>query len=234
MNHIQNFIKLLNSQGKRTQVAIAAVCMLIGILLATQFRVQQTASQALQDASESDLSQIVSNLNNEINNLRAETSDLRLQLFKIQRTSHDSAAVIKESSKNLNNLKIIAGLTKVAGPGVRVVVTDENKSLNSNDLVGIITELRVGGAEAVSINGIRVIANTGIMQRGSAIFVDGTPVSPPYELLAVGDPEVLHEALVITGGIRDNLSSLSGVSFYITKENNLRIDPVASAGKNAG
>ncbi len=234
MNHVQNFIKLLNSQGKRTQVAIAAVCMVIGILLATQFRVQQTASQVLQDATESDLSQIVSNLNSEINNLRAETSDLRLQLFKIQRTSHDSTAVIKETSKNLNNLKIIAGLTKVAGPGVKVEVTDENKSLNSNDLVGIITELRVGGAEAISINGTRVIAKTGIMQRGSAIFVDGAPVSPPYELIAIGDPDVLHEALVITGGIRDNLSSLSGVSFYITKENNLRIGPLASASKHSG
>lgn len=200
--------------------------MLIGILLATQFRVQQTASQVLQDATESDLSQIVSNLNSEINNLKAETSDLRLQLFKIQRASHDSAAVMQESSKNLNNLKIIAGLTKVDGPGIKVEVTDANKSLNSNDLVGIITELRVGGAEATSINGVRVVATTGIMQRGSGIFVDGKPVSPPYEFLAIGDPDVLHEALVITGGIRDNLSSLSGVSFYITKEDVLTIEKI--------
>jgi uncharacterized protein YlxW (UPF0749 family) len=231
LKNYQSFLKLLNSQAKRTQIAIALVAALLGILIVTQLRANQTASQALQTASESDLSQIVGNLNNEINMLRAEAANLRLQLFKIERTSNDSASIMKESSKNLNNLKIIAGVTKVSGPGIKIQITDDNSSLNSYDLVDLITELRVGGAEAISINGIRIVARTGIMQDNRGIFIDQKPVSPPYEVLTIGEPEVLYEALVIAGGIRDKLTALSGVSFYITKENSVLIDSVAEPGK---
>ena len=224
MKHFQSLITTLNTKARRTQVAIATICILIGVLIVTQLRVQQTASQALQAATESDLSQIVSNLDNEINALRAEAADLRLQLFKIERVSNDSSEIMKESAKNLNKLKIIAGLTKVRGQGIRVVITDENKSLNFYDLVDTVTELRSGGAEAISINGIRVIARTGITQNENGISVGRKSISPPYIVLAIGDPEVLHEALAIAGGIRDTLYSLPGVSFYITKENDIRIN----------
>ena len=224
MKYFRSFVAVLNNQTKRTQAAIAAVCMLIGILIVTQIRAQQTASQALQAATESDLSQLVSNLNSEVNTLRAEAADLRLQLFKIERTSSDSSAIMTESSKNLNNLKIIAGLAKVSGPGIRILVTDENESLNSYDLVDVVTELRVGGAEAISINDIRVLASTGITQNNDGIFVEKKVISAPYEVRAIGDPEVLYEALVIAGGIRDKLTALSKVSFNINKETSIRID----------
>lgn len=209
-------------------MAIAAVCMLIGVLIVTQLRVHQTASQALQAATESDLSQIVNNLDSEINALRAEAADLRLQLFKIERASNDSGAILKETSKNLDKLKVIAGLTKVDGPGIRVLITDEDRLLNSYDLIDIISELRNGRAEAISINGIRVVIKTGITQNGGNIFIDRKSVSPPYEVLAIGDPEALHKALVIAGGIRDMLYPLPGVSLYINKEADISINAMVS------
>jgi len=224
LKYFRNFITALNNQDKRTQLAIAAVCMLIGVLIVTQLRTHQTASQALQLATESDLSQLVSNLNNEINTLKVEAINLQLQLFKIERASNDSSAIMEESAKNLNNLKIIAGLAKASGPGIRILVTDEDRALNSYDLIDIVTELRVGGAEAISINGIRVVAGTGILQNDESISVAKKSVTPPYEVLAIGNPDVLHDAIVIAGGIRDKLASLSGVSFYITKEMEIKID----------
>lgn len=213
---------------KRTQIAIAAVCMLIGVLIVTQLRVQQTSSPALQAATESDLGQIASNLDREIHALRAERADLQLQLFKIERASNDSGAVMEESSKNLNKLKVIAGLTKVKGPGIWVRITDADKLLNAYDLIDIVTELRSGGAEAISINNIRVVAKTGITQNDDSVFIGRQSISPPYEVLAIGDPEVLHKALVIPGGARDALCQLPEVSLYINKETDIYINSVVS------
>jgi len=223
LKYFRSFVIALNNQGKRTQIAIAAVTMLLGILIVTQLRVHQSATQALQNATESDLIQIVSKLDSEINTLRVEAADLRLQLFKIEQASSSSAEVMSESSKNLNNLKIIAGLTAVHGPGIRVLVTDEDITLNAYDLVDVVTELRVGGAEAISINGVRVTAGTGISQTDDAVYVDQKQVTPPFEVLAIGNSEVMHDALVLPGGIRDKLGSLSGVSLYITKEADIKI-----------
>lgn len=229
MKQYKDLISLLSIKETKTQLAIAAVCMLIGILIVTQLRAQQTSSQSLQSATESDLSHIVSNLNNEINMLRAEAANLRLQLFKIERASNDSSAIMKESVNNLNNLRIIAGLTKVRGPGIKIRVIDDNKSLNSYDLVDIITELRVGGAEAIAVNGVRIVSQTGITKQEQDVYIDQKLISPPYEILAIGNTDVLHESLTLAGGVRDKLSSLKGVSFYITKENNIRIDSVVKS-----
>lgn len=227
MSQFWYFIKKLNNQAKRTQLAIAAVTVLVGILIVTQLRAHQTAAQVLQAATEDDLGKIVSDLNNEVNTLRAETADLRLQLFQIERANHDSSTIMKESSKTLNNLKVIAGLTKVSGPGIKIRLTDRNSLLASNDLVDIITELRGGGAEAISLNGIRIVARTGIMQDKRGIFIDQRQVSSPYEIMAIGSPKMLFDALTINGGVKDKLSSLSGVAFDIAEDNDLRIDSVA-------
>lgn len=223
MSTVKDIITAIKSQKYRTQLAISAVCVLLGILIVIQLRAQQSASQALQAATESDLTQIVSNLNNEVSLLKAEANSLRLQLFKIERLSSDSSAVMKESIKNLNNLKIIAGLTGVEGPGVTADIEDKEKAINSYDLVDIITELRVGGAEAISINGIRIVADSGITQDSKGVWIDKKLVTPPYQIVAIGDPEVLYETLAIAGGIKDKLSSLVGVSFNITKESSVVI-----------
>lgn len=229
MKQLLEALKSLNNHAVRTQIAIALVCALIGLLIVTQLRVQQSGAQALQAATESDLGEILSNLNNEINTLKAETMGLKLQLYQIEKVNNDSSAIMRESEKNLNNLKIIAGLSKVTGPGINVQITDENRAINANDLVDIITEIRVGGAEAISLNGIRVVSSTGIIINERGIFVNGRMVSPPYEVLAVGDPDVLQESLAIAGGIKDKLSSLSGVTFNIFKNENININAVVTA-----
>lgn len=222
------FINDLNNQAKRTQLAIAAVTMVIGFLIVMQIRVQQTAGQALQAATEEDLGEIASNLNNQINMLKAETASLKLQLFEIERANKDSSTILNESSKSINNLKILAGITEVRGPGIRVRINDENGLLTSSDLVDIVSELRGGGAEAISINGIRVVSHTGIIQ-SKGMFVDQKLITPPYEILAIGDSQMLYDALTINGGVRDKLTPLSGVSFYLNKEDDLQINPVISA-----
>jgi uncharacterized protein YlxW (UPF0749 family) len=223
-----DILKSFTSRATRTQVAIGLVCLLIGLLIVTQLRAQQSTSKALQTASESDLSQIVGNLNSEIYALKAETADLRLQLFKIERANNDSSAVMTESFKNINNLKILAGLTKAKGPGVRMRISDRNGSINSNDLVDIITELRVGGAEAITINGVRVIVQTGIGEKNHKLLIGGNQISAPYDIKAIGNPDVLQETLAIAGGIRDKLSSLTGVRVSISKVNSIQINETAS------
>lgn len=227
MNIFWRFISDINNQAKRTQLAIAVVTMVIGFLIVTQIRVQQTASQALQAATEEDLGEIVSNLNNQINMLKAETANLKLQLFEIERANKDSSTILNESSKSINSLKILAGTTEVRGPGIRARINDENGLLTSTDLVDIVSELRGGGAEAISINGIRVISRTGIIQ-SKGMFVDQKLITPPYEIFAIGDPQMLYDALTINGGVRDRLTPLTGVSFYINKEDDLQINSVAS------
>jgi len=52
-----------------------------------------------------------------------------------------------------------------------------------------------GGAEAMTIQGVRIISTTGIKCVGNTVILNGVPYSPPYRIAAIGDPEQLQAAL---------------------------------------
>jgi uncharacterized protein YlxW (UPF0749 family) len=60
------------------------------------------------------------------------------------------------------------------------------------DLQDVVNGIWAAGAEAVSVNGIRLTALTAIRSAGEAILVDFRPLSPPYEIEAIGDPGALE------------------------------------------
>ena len=102
------------------------------------------------------------------------------------------------------------GLTEVNGSGVIITVADSdidpNTVLNSNDLLvhdsdilKIVNELKNAGAEAISINGQRVILTTSIICGGNIININGERIGSPFEIKAIGSPEALAN-LSRTGG----------------------------------
>lgn len=107
-------------------------------------------------------------------------------------------------------MALLAGTTRVSGPGVKLVVNDaeaadqgdgsgprqsasfaDNGRLRDRDLQRIVNGLWESGAEAVAINGQRLTALSAIRAAGEAILVDNRPLPPPYTVLAIGDGQRL-------------------------------------------
>ena len=133
-----------------------------------------------------------------------------------------------EQKKKIDNNNTILGLTKVTGKGVQIVLKDgeENKKAGSTleasqtivhdvDILEIINVLRNAGAEAISINGHRIIATSPISCIGTVIKINDEKVGAPYVISAIGNPEALESALNIPGGI---ISILEKFGIKITKE----------------
>src|SRR5699024_6146466 len=93
-----------------------------------------------------------------------------------------------------------------AGPGAVNRVTD-------GDLQIAVNGLWAAGAEAVAVNGQRVSATTAIRTAGSAVLVDFRPLSPPYEVTALGDPELLRSGVedAETGAYLSEISTRYGI-----------------------
>lgn len=111
----------------------------------------------------------------------------------------------------------LAGLTPVTGPGIRITVTDATRRRNrpleterlivhERDLLMIRNELFAAGAEAVAINGNRLVAVTEIRCVGPAISINGRNTVPPYIVEAAGDPQVLKQSVMMMGGVVDLLA----------------------------
>jgi uncharacterized protein YlxW (UPF0749 family) len=113
-----------------------------------------------------------------------------------------------------------AGLPAVSGAGLTVSLDDAPRSARgrplppgvppptSDDLVvhqqdvqAALNGLRAGGARAVSVMGQRVIATTAVKCVGNTLLVNGRVYSPPFVLVALGDPDDLRAGVDAEPGV---------------------------------
>jgi uncharacterized protein YlxW (UPF0749 family) len=205
------------------QIYIAIISAIIGILLVTQFRTQAGAFRQLRAQSDEALSQIISDLNHETDVLRRQVAASTVQLYRYNQAAADKKAILAEAAKNLDTLEIAAGLTAVSGPGILVTIEDEEGFLNRHDFLDLIQELKSAGAEAISVNNERIVAHSAFGQRRGDITVNGVSLKAPYEIEAIGDAEILDQAVTILGGAKDTFTAFQGVSLKVTRQEEITI-----------
>lgn len=154
-----------------------------------------------------------------------ETRQLAIQ------NSPDS--IKKERELNINNTEL--GLTDVSGQGVIVTLKDNQGVTNENigitddirsylvhdaNLREIVRKLKISGAEAISINDERIVNDTSIICSGNVIRVNDKKVSSPFEIKAIGSPELLY------GNLDETITRLnnSGIIVDIKKQDNVKIN----------
>jgi uncharacterized protein YlxW (UPF0749 family) len=184
-----------------TRLTITALCLALGLLLVVQLRSQGNGRQALQieDWDYALVALIDSNAR-----LRDEIEDLEAQLSQL-RVAGSGTAVLQSLVDETNHLRVVNGLVEVSGPGVEVETSGPVTILDLHDLIN---ELRNAGAEALSLNGQRLVAWSAISTDGVQVTVDSQPIQPPYRLEAIGNPASLQTALLRPGGLVELLEEL--------------------------
>lgn len=208
--------------------AIALVCVVLGFMVSLQFKVRREVvggdvSVVLRRTQE--LTSELARVEADRRALQSEVTQLREQLA----TGGDREALATE----LARLEMSAGLAAVKGPGVRVILDDSKRPyrpgedpnayiLHDEDLLKVVNELRAGGAEAISVNGQRLTAQSEIRCVGPTVIINGVRTAPPVEILAVGNPEVLEASLRLRGGVIDYLS-LWGIQSKVIREQSVTV-----------
>ncbi|MGB3686228.1 MAG: DUF881 domain-containing protein [Ornithinimicrobium sp.] len=203
----------------RGRLLAGGIAVLLGLALVAQ--VQSTQAGDLEELREEDLIALLDDVTVRADNLQAEVS--RLELDRDRLTEGDDAAAAQAARSRLESYQILAGTVPVIGPGVEMVVRDPEDGLSTTAVIDMIQELRDGGAEAVQIGDVRVVASTWVELRRDALVVDGMTVPEPYRVLAIGDSHTLAGALAIPGGFTDNVRR-GGGSIDVAERNEVRID----------
>jgi uncharacterized protein YlxW (UPF0749 family) len=137
--------------------------------------------------------------------LAARVEELSAELAALERMGSGGDAVAALSG-DVDALAAPAGLTPVRGPGVVATLKDSSKAptsaddyndfvIHEQDLQAVINALWAGGAEAMSVNGNRILTTTAIRCVGNVLLLHGSTYSPPYVIEAVGDAAELRSAL---------------------------------------
>jgi len=207
---------------RQGQIALALVCVVLGIMLAVQFRTTQDIRATIPFQRLEDLSQRLIQTEKERDALLNEVYELR------KATGSEAAA-----SREIQLTKMAAGVMALQGPGIIVTVDDSKRQtqpgdnpnlylIHDEDILKIINELRAAGAEAISINAQRLIASSEIRCAGPTLSVNNTRYSPPYEIRAIGDPLTLENALRMRGGVVETLQ-FWGIEISLKKQDMLII-----------
>lgn len=219
--------------------AIALVGVVLGLMMSMQFKVQEQV--VLKDLAgrqrSQDLADQLEKAENERDALMGETEELRTQLRDVANSQAEYQTLVKQ----MEQAQLHAGLIPVAGPGVvvtmddsaRPVSTGENPNnfiIHDEDVLRVINELSAARAEAISINGQRVVGRTEIRCTGPVITINGVRTAPPLVITAIGNPADLEAAINMRGGIGETLK-VYGLQFSVRKETALTVPAYKSSLK---
>jgi len=182
--------------GRSARLLLSVVCLLLGVLLFAQFCTQRRITAALLAASSTNQALIISNLVESNAELREEVGALRSQLRRYQEV--EGQGVLQTRLNELNTIKVVNGLVEVSGHGVEVRIEGRISVLDMQDMVN---ELRNTGAEAMAVNGQRLLVSSVIASDDMGMIVNGVSISAPYIFQAIGDQETMARALTRKGGV---------------------------------
>jgi len=162
-----------------------------------------------------------------------ELNKLEERLAQIEKEKSDEDFFLKGIVSDLEKFKMAAGVVDVKGPGVIVTVDDPLPTEETSDgysvimlryelLLSLVNKMKDAGAEAISINGQRIIVTTEISLAGDNVNINTVPTAPPYIIKAIGNPDTIESTLTIRFGIIEQMKSY-GLRISIDKKEEIQI-----------
>ena len=149
------------------------------------------------------------------NTLEQQINDLRIELLQMETSLSEEQQNLLSAVELKRELQAYVGELAIEGPGVFITLKDQDyvpDSGNVNDYIVhdrhvqlVINELLSAGAEAIEINGQRLLHNSHVFCVGPVITVDGTTHPAPFTIEAIGNQDTLRQSLELEQGVIDQL-----------------------------
>ena len=207
-------------------ISIGCAALILTMVMFTQFKtVEYTDIVAIETMRETELRSELATWKEKYDEVEQKLNDTneKIDEYKKQMSSEEDAAKLLE--QELNESEKFVGYTDVHGEGI--VITLENndfRNIERFDLISLVNELKIAGAEAISINEERIVVNTDIaLVNNSIILVNSRRISDPYVIKAIGDKKYLESAITIKGGFLDEMKA-SEKTFNYEVQDDIKIN----------
>ena len=212
----------------RAQLIVALLLFGLGFGLAVQVASNSESDGALRGARQEDLVRILDELDDRTQRLEDEKQGLEKQRDELENSSDQAEEARKQTREKERQLGILAGTVAAQGPGITVTVEDTRGAVEADMLLDAIQELRAAGAEAIQVNGVRVVAGTYLADTDKSVSVDGNKINAPYRFQVIGKPQDLEPALNIPGGVVQTLEK-EQASVTVEQSSKIVVDALRAA-----
>jgi uncharacterized protein YlxW (UPF0749 family) len=180
------------------QVTFAGALLVLGFLVAAQFAAEGPRVRYSTE-ERAPLIETALSLQTQQEALKAAILALRQRIGELEALDPDAAASLRRLYADLEAARLKAGLIAVSGPGVAFRFEDGTNGsvdalVTARDVRVLIEELWLAGAEAIAVNGERIVGSSAVIDIGGSMLVNSAYLAPPYEIKAVG-PTDLYQRL---------------------------------------
>lgn len=229
--HIKKTVDVIKKYNITAVVMIALALFIFSFVIAAQLNTVGNTNIISEGMREAEILRELQNVKEEYQTLKEQYEESQEIVEEYKTSSSSNDALIAAMQSELEKANVLAGLATVRGEGVVITLKDSTDTemsveaglVHDTDLTAIVTELKAAGAEAISINGQRVIATTAIRCVGPTIQVNSVKVASPFYIKAIGNSKYLESALNIRNGIVDSLKAY-GIEVEIETDNSITID----------
>ncbi len=227
---------------KQIGIILGIVCLLLTTAIIVQIKtIKHSGVETNATFSEDSLRDEVLKWKEKSDNASEELSKAEKELEKQRTKATQNDETSKSNEEEIKVSNAVLGLSDVTGEGVEITLQDNQDVTTETatndisyyvvhdiDILSVVNELKNAGAEAISINGERIINTTSITCAGNVAQINGEKVGAPFIIRAIGKSETLYEALNRPGGYIELLND-SGIVSNIKKSNNITIQKYKGA-----
>jgi uncharacterized protein YlxW (UPF0749 family) len=237
---------------RRTRIdrlLLAGGCLLVGFTLVIAYvNTHRAAPQAA--TVHADLVKRVRSAQSSADALQASAQRLSTSIDTLRNQALTASTPLRDE---LQTEQLLAGSVAVSGPGLEVTLSNpraapttaaagrpgtvplaQSQLLTDRDLRSIVNELWRDGAEAISVNDIRLTATSAIRFAGEAVLVDFDPINAPYSIKAIGNADQLDTSFAESdvASRYTTLAAAEGIGFTFTEHKNLKLAASPLTGPN--
>lgn len=208
-------------------VTLGIICFILVSTMFIQFNtISRTDVVSIKNMRETELRTEISKWKTKLEDVQKKYEETMAKKEEYEKNIEDNGKSIKLLEEDLEEAKVILGLTDVSGNGIIVTLEDNNeKNIVADDLIELINELRLAGAEAISINNERIVINSFIADIDYRyIVVNGQRITSPYIVKAIGNQSYLESGLTAKQyGYIDNMTKALGKTVLLERKDNINI-----------
>ena len=202
---------------KQVAITLGIMCFMLTIAISVQLKTMNSANSTVsQSLTENSLRDEVLKWKEKYDNIYMQLGQAENKLEEVRNVATQDSTSSTAKQEELKNNNIILGLTDVTGPGIEIVLKDNNNIssellstqildmnklvVHNSDLIAIVNILKHANAEAISINGQRIISTSAITCEGSVIKINGVKITSPFTIKAIGPTDLFYGSLIMPGG----------------------------------
>lgn len=205
-------------------IILTIFSVVIGILLSAQMKLKVESIAPVTIRSIQETKSEINFINNEIYELDKLIKQKEEELELLENIKQGDKNIVDILEEDINTNMMISGSTSMEGPGIKITMYDNMSSevvsfdindevIHDVDILNILNDLKIAGAEAISINNQRVVSTSEIKCVGPVVRINGKSIGTPFVIKAIGDPKVLMASVNAPGTYGDTLKSVYLIGF---------------------